>query len=221
MTRIKICGITDVETVSLCARLGVDFIGLVFAESRRRVTPEQALEITHHLLTMAKRPKLAGVFVNAPAYEVNTIAGHCHLDRIQLSGDEDEEYCRRIKQPLIRATRIDQTSVVGEVESRIAAARPRTIHLLDRRSEGVFGGSGEKFDWNILESLNQALPVIVAGGLTQENVEELILRYHPWGVDVSSGVETHGRKDPAKIMAFIRAVRQADAKLKGVKDATR
>ena len=221
MTRIKICGISDAETVDLCARLGVDFIGLVFVESRRRVTAEQALEITHHLLTMTKRPKLAGVFVNAPAYEINAIAGYCHLDRIQLSGNEDGDYCARIKRPLIGATRIDQTSVVEEIESRIAAARPRTIHLLDRRSEGVFGGSGEKFDWSILSDLNPALQVMVAGGLTPENVEELVLRYHPWGVDVSSGVETHGRKDPAKIVAFIRAVRQADAKLKGVKHATR
>lgn len=221
MTRIKICGITDVETVGVCTRLGADFIGLVFAESRRRVTPEQALEMTHHLLSLAKRPKLVGVFVNAPAYEINSIAEHCHLDRIQLSGDEDNDYCSRIKLPLIRATRIDQTSVVEEIQSRIAAANPYTVHLLDRHSEGIFGGSGEKFDWNILKDLNPALQIVVAGGLTPENVEELILRYHPWGVDVSSGVETHGRKDPAKIMSFVRAVRQADAKLKGVKDATR
>jgi phosphoribosylanthranilate isomerase len=221
MTRIKICGITDVETVSLCARLGVDFIGLVFAESRRRVTQEQALEMTHRLLTMAKRPKLAGVFVNSPAYEVNTIAEHCHLDRIQLSGDEDEDYCRRIKRPIIQATRVDQTSVVEEVESRIAAANPRTIHLLDCRSEEVFGGTGERFDWSILGGLNPVLRIMVAGGLTPDNVEELILSYHPWGVDVSSGVETNGRKDPVKILAFTRAVHQADAKLKGVKDAAR
>jgi phosphoribosylanthranilate isomerase len=159
--------------------------------------------------------------VNEPAYEVNRIAEYCHLDQVQLSGDEDEDYCRRIRRPLIRAMRIDQSTVVEEIQSRIAEASPRTIHLLDYRSAGVFGGSGERFDWNILGDLNPALQLIVAGGLTPENVEELILRYHPWGVDVSSGVETHGRKDPAKIMSFVRAVRQADAKLKGVKDATR
>ena len=221
MTRIKICGITDVETAGLCARLGVDFIGFVFAESRRRVTPEQAMEMTHHLLTLAKRPKLSGVFVNEPAYEVNRIAEYCHLDRVQLSGDEDDAYCSQINLPLIRATRVDQTSNIDKIQSRIAAANPRTIHLLDRRCAMVFGGTGEKFDWNILKDLNQTLKVIVAGGLTPENVEELILNYHPWGVDVSSGVETHGRKDPAKILAFIRAVRQADAKLKGVRDAAR
>jgi len=221
MTRIKICGITDVETASLCARLGVDFIGLVFAESCRRVTPEQALEMIHPLLTMAKRPKLSGVFVNEPAYEVNRIAEYCHLDRVQLSGDENEDYCRQIRQPLIRATRINQNSVAEEIQSRIAAANPRTIHLLDHLSAKVFGGSGERFDWKILSDLNPALQLMAAGGLTPENVEELILSYNPWGVDVSSGVDTHGRKDPSKILAFIRAVRQADAKLKGVRDAAR
>ena len=157
----------------------------------------------------------------APVCEVNRIAEYCHLDRVQLSGDEDEDYCRRIELPLIRATRIGPDSIFEEIESRIAAAKPSTIHLLDCHTEGLFGGSGEKFDWTILGALNPALPVMVAGGLTPENVEELILRFHPWGVDVSSGVETHGRKDPAKIMAFVRAVRKADAKLKGVKDATR
>ena len=221
MTRIKICGIADVETASLCARLGADYIGLVFAESRRQVTPEQAMEMTHHLLGLPRRPKLAGVFVNEPAYEVNRIAEYCRLDRVQLSGDEDVDYCSRIDRPLIRATRIGGDTSVEEIESRIIAARPRTIHLLDCRSAGGYGGSGEKFDWGILKDLDPVLPVAVAGGLTPENVEELILRYHPWGVDVSSGVETHGHKDPAKILAFIRAVRQADDRLKGVKNVTR
>ena len=221
MTRIKICGITDVETASLCARLGADFIGLVFAESRRRVTPERAMEMVHNLLTLPKRPKLVGIFVNAPAYEVNRTAEYCRLDRVQLSGDEDEDYCRRIERPLIRVTHVGRGSAVEEIEARIAAARPRTIHLLDRRAAESYGGSGETFDWDIMGGLNPALPVMVAGGLTPENVEELILRYHPSGVDVSSGVETHGHKDPAKMLAFIRAVRQADARLKGVNNAAR
>jgi phosphoribosylanthranilate isomerase len=117
--------------------------------------------------------------------------------------------------------RMNQNSVVEEIQSRIATGDPRTIHLLDNRSAGVFGGSGGRFDWTILAALNPAPPVIVAGGLTPENVEELIVRYKPWGVDVSSGVETLGQKDPAKILAFIHAVRQADASLKGVNNVAR
>jgi len=221
MTQVKICGITDVETAGLCARLGADFIGLVFADSHRRVTPEQAMEMTHHLFALPKRPKIVGIFVNAPAYEVNDVAAYCHLDRVQLSGDEDEDYCHRIERPLIQVTHIGQGRAVEEIESRIAAARPRTIHLLDRRSLEAYGGSGERFDWSILGELNPALPLMVAGGLSPENVGELIMRYHPWGVDISSGVETHGHKDPVKILAFIRTVREADARLKGVKDAAR
>jgi phosphoribosylanthranilate isomerase len=221
MTRIKICGITDVATATVCARLGADFIGMVLAESHRRVTPEQAMQMTHNLLALPKRPKLVGVFVNSPAYEVNRIAEYCRLDRVQLSGDEDEDYCRRIQRPLIQATRLGRGRAVEDIESRIAAARPRTIHLLDCRSAEAYGGSGERFDWSILGELNPALPLMVAGGLSPENVEELIIRYRPWGVDVSTGVETHGLKDPARIVAFIRAVRQADARLKGVNNATR
>ena len=221
MTRIKICGITDVGTVDLCRRLGADFIGLVFADSRRRVIPEQAMEMTHNLLALAKRPKLVGVFVNSPAYEVNRIADYCRLDRVQLSGDEDEKYCRLIERPLIRMTHISKETSADEIQSRMAASSPRTIQLLDVKSGDSYGGSGQSFDWKILAELNPALPVMVAGGLNPENVGELIMRYRPWGVDVSSGVETHGHKDPVKIMAFIRAVKEADAQLKGVKNAAR
>ncbi|MEN8615026.1 phosphoribosylanthranilate isomerase [Dehalogenimonas sp. THU2] len=221
MTHIKICGVTDVETATLCARLGADFIGLVFADSRRKVTPEQAMEITHHLLSLPRRPKLAGVFVNAPAYEVNRIAEYCRLDRVQLSGDEDEDYCRRIERPLIRATRVGEDTVIEEIESRISASPSNTLHLLDARSPEGYGGTGRSFDWELLAGLDTALPLVVAGGLSPENVGQLIMRYRPWGVDVSSGVETHGHKDPAKILAFIRAVRDAGARLRGVKNATR
>ncbi|AKG53264.1 phosphoribosylanthranilate isomerase 24 [Dehalogenimonas sp. WBC-2] len=221
MTRIKICGITDVETADLCRRLGADFIGLVFADSRRQVTPEKAMEMTYNLLALPKRPKLAGVFVNAPAYEVNRIADYCRLDRVQLSGDEDEDYCRLIEHPLIRMTHISNETSVDEIQSRMVVSQPHSIQLLDVKSSDSYGGSGKSFDWKILADLNPALPVMVAGGLSPENVGELIMRYRPWGVDVSSGVETHGHKDPVKIMAFIRAVKEADAKLKGVQDAAR
>ena len=218
MTHIKICGITDVETVAICGRLRAELIGLVFADSRRQLTPEQAMEITHHLLTQPRRPKLVGVFVNAPAYEVNQIAEYCHLDLVQLSGDEDDDYCRRIERPLIRAARIGGGTTVEEIESRIVASPSHTVHLLDVRSTDKYGGTGECFDWEILGGLNPALPVVVAGGLNPENVGELIMRYRPWGVDVSSGVESRGYKDPAKILAFIRAVREADTRLKGVQN---
>jgi phosphoribosylanthranilate isomerase len=220
MTQIKICGITDVETADLCRRLGADFIGLVFADSARQITPERAMLITHHLLNQPRRPKLVGVFVNAPAYEVNRIAEYCRLDRVQLSGDEDEDYCRRMDRPVVRALRVSQEATAEEIEARLTAG-PQQIHLVDARVSGRYGGSGERFDWELLAHLNPALPVMVAGGLNPENVGTLISRYRPWGVDVSSGVERHGHKDPAKIMAFIRAVREADAGLRGVNNAAR
>ncbi|PPD58452.1 phosphoribosylanthranilate isomerase [Dehalogenimonas etheniformans] len=218
MTRIKICGITDIEPASLCSQLGADFIGLVFAKSRRRVTEDQAKEITEYLLSQRRRPEIVGVFVNTPASEVNQIADSCHLDRVQLSGDEDEDYCRNIKTPIIKATRIVQGFKIPEIKTLTVAD---TIHLFDSGAHGLFGGSGKLFDWAALEGLDLSNQVIVAGGLTPENVEELVLRYHPWGVDVSSGVETNHRKDPKKIRDFISAVRKTDAKLKGAENVTR
>ena len=220
MTHIKICGVTDVETAALCGRLGADFIGLVFADSRRRVTPEKAVEITHHLLRQPRRPKLVGVFVNEPAYEVNRIAEYCRLDRVQLSGDEDDDYCARIERPVIRAVRIDEGTAVDEVAAGIIRAPAGRIHLLDARVEESYGGTGERFDWRLLEGFQPELSLMVAGGLTPENVGELIRRYRPWGVDVSSGVEKNGHKDPARILAFIRAAREAEAVLRGVTNGT-
>ncbi|XUX00792.1 MAG: phosphoribosylanthranilate isomerase [Dehalogenimonas sp.] len=221
MTRIKICGISNIETASLCARLRADFIGLVFAESRRRVTTEQAAEIIRCLISLQKRPEIVGVFVNTPASEVNQIVEDCHLDRVQLSGDEDEDYCQNVKTPIIKATRIIQGSQFPEIKSINAAKSDGTLYLLDSGVQGQFGGSGKRFDWAALEGLDLSNKVIVAGGLTPENVEELVLRYRPWGVDVSSGVETDRHKDPKKIRDFISAVRKADAKVKGAENVTR
>lgn len=221
MTQIKICGITDVETAELCRRLGADYIGLVFADSSRQITPERAMLITHYLLSQPRRPKLVGVFVNAPAYEVNRIAEYCRLDRVQLSGDEDDDYCRGMECSVIRAIRVDKDATVEEIEARVATGPVQSIHLVDARAAGRYGGSGECFDWKILGDLNPVLPVMVAGGLNPENVGELISRYRPWGVDVSSGVESHSQKDPGKIMAFIRTVREADARARGVNNAAR
>ncbi|ADJ25811.1 Phosphoribosylanthranilate isomerase [Dehalogenimonas lykanthroporepellens BL-DC-9] len=220
MTHIKICGVTDVETAALCGRLGADFIGLVFAESRRRVTPEKAMEITHHLLSQARRPRLVGVFVNEPAEEVNRIAEYCRLDRVQLSGDEDDDYCARIERPVIRAMRVGADTSVQEVVAGIIRAPAHRIHLLDARADDRYGGTGRVFDWQLLAGFGSELSLMVAGGLTPENVGELIRRYRPWGVDVSSGVEKNGYKDPASIRDFIREARQAEAVLRGVTDAT-
>jgi len=216
MTRIKICGITDKAPALAAVEAGANFIGLVFAPSHRRVTPAQAREIASAVKETSSGTKVVGVFVNAPAFQINEIADFCGLDVVQLSGHESWEYCRTIGNPFIKAIRIGRQSLEElcaelSAASKLLAGR-RFIILLDSQVEGKYGGTGEPFDWDLAREVTKSFPVIIAGGLDPNNVASLIERVSPWGVDVSSGVETGGAKDIAKIRAFIEAVRKADEK---------
>jgi phosphoribosylanthranilate isomerase len=214
MTRIKICGIRDKTPALAAVEAGADFIGLVFAPSQRQVSPAQAREIASAVKKSSDATKVVGVFVNAPSSQINELANFCALDWVQLSGDESWEYCREVVRPVIKAIRIDQQSpeeLYAELSagSKLLPAQ-EFITLLDSRVEGKYGGTGENFNWNLAQRVNKNFPVIIAGGLDPKNVARLIERVAPWGVDVSSGVETGGVKDTAKVRAFIEAVRRAD-----------
>jgi phosphoribosylanthranilate isomerase len=214
MTRVKICGIRDKTHAIAAVEAGADFIGLVFAPSKRRVIPAKAREIASAAKKSSDTTKVVGVFVNAPASDVNKIANFCALDWVQLSGDESWEYCREVFKPVIKAIRVGQQSS-EELYADLSAGGKllppqRFIALLDSRIEGKYGGTGESFDWNLAQQVAKRFPVIVAGGLNPRNVAQVIEAVAPWGVDVSSGVETGGVKDTAKIRAFIEAVRKVD-----------
>ena len=214
MTRIKICGIRDKTHALAAVQAGVDFIGLVFAPSQRQVSPALAREIASAVKKSNDATKVVGVFVNAPSSQVNELADFCALDWVQLNGDESWEYCRKVVRPVIKAIRIDRQSpeeLNADLSSgsRLLPAQG-FIALLDSRVEGKYGGTGESFNWNLAQKVAQGFPVIIAGGLDSKNVARLIKRVAPWGVDVSSGVETGGVKDTSKIEAFIGAVRKAD-----------
>ncbi|MFC1963947.1 phosphoribosylanthranilate isomerase [Chloroflexota bacterium] len=214
MTRIKICGIKEIEHAVAAAKNGADFIGMVFAISKRRITPEKAKLIAERVRDLPRRPALLGVFANAPAAEVNQIAEYCHLDRVQLSGEEPWQYCREIKLPVIKVMHVSARKTGLKIRKDIATGlklcpEKDFIYLLDSRSAGSYGGTGKTFDWQIAREIAARHQVIVAGGLNPGNVSQLIKEVSPWGVDVSSGVETKGRKDTAKIIAFINAVRAA------------
>ena len=216
MTRVKICGIRDKNHALAAVEAGADFIGLVFAPSKRQVTPTQACEIASAVKKSSDATKVVGVFVNAPASQVNEIADFCALDCVQLSGDESWEYCREVVEPVIKAIRIDQQSP-AELCAELSTGgkllpSQRFIALLDSQVEGKYGGTGKSFNWNLAQQVAKRFPVIIAGGLDPKNVARLIETVRPWGVDVSSGVETGGIKDIAKIKAFIEAVRKADEK---------
>jgi len=215
MTRVKICGIREKAHALAAIEAGADFIGLVFASSRRQVTPKQAGEIVNAAKSCSDTISTVGVFVNTPAPEVNTIADSCNLDWVQLSGDESWEYCREIVKPVIKAIRIRQEQTPEQILADLTRGAKiltpkKCLYLLDSELEGRYGGTGTTFDWTLARQAAEQFPVIIAGGLTPENVTQVIEMVTPWGVDVSSGVETGGVKDIAKIRAFIEAVRKAD-----------
>lgn len=213
MTRIKICGLSRVEDAIAAA--AADFIGLVFAPGQRQVSPDKARRLAEAFRRLSPVPEVVGVFVNSPVDEVNRIANFCLLDRVQLSGNEDGDYCRRIERPIIKVVHVTATTeadhILGELEAiRRLGLENEPVYMLDTRISGAFGGSGQVFDWRLAAATAARFPVVIAGGLSPDNVGQLIRQVRPWAVDVSSGVETNSHKDTAKIMNFIAAVRNAD-----------
>jgi phosphoribosylanthranilate isomerase len=238
MTLVKICGLREPRHAVAAADAGADFIGVVFAPSRRRVTVEQAQAIARALdsaqataeappvdaardalwfrqwahsiesLLGRKRPLLVGVFADAEPATINSIAESCGLDLVQLSGHEAWGMCLEIARPVIKALRV---SASASARSVLTTMRPGTaaLCLLDSDVRGVLGGSGETFDWGVAQGVAAKRPIILAGGLRPENVGEAVRVVKPWAVDVSSGVETDGLKDAAKIRAFIAAAKEA------------
>ena len=214
MTRIKICGIREEVHALAAVEAGADFVGFVFAPTRRQVSPAKARKIVDTVKKSSSAIKPVGVFVDTPASEIDRTVDFCGLDWVQLSGNESWEYCRQIARPIIKAIRIGQQlreEINAELTVGLKTLSPqRFITLLDSQVEGKYGGTGITFNWRLAQQVAKEFSVIIAGGLNPENVAQAIEIATPWGVDVSSGVETDGTKDIAKIKAFIEAVRRAD-----------
>jgi phosphoribosylanthranilate isomerase len=188
-----------VESGCAAVEAGADLIGFHFCSSLRRVTPEQALAVIEAL---PRRPRVVGVFIDQRAAEVDEIAGALGLDLVQLHGSEAPGYALRV--PVMKALKV-RDGVLPDT-----AAWPDPL-LLDSWSDDQRGGTGRSWNWELARPLLATRRVFVAGGLNPANVGEVVRRWRPYGVDVSSGVEARPRvKDGALIRAFVRAVREAD-----------
>lgn len=200
MTKIKICGLTRAIDIEYVNELKPEYIGFVFAKSKRRVTADQALEFTERL---NKEIKTVGVFVNESIETVKEIAHKAKLKVLQFHGDEDMHYIKSFKGfEVWKAVSINNERDLADIE------KYENIRLLlDSKVEGMQGGSGKTFDWNILKESNLEHKIILAGGLNCENIVEAMKLAQPYAVDVSSGVESNGAKDYEKIKEFIRKVR--------------
>jgi len=217
--RVKICGLRDAETALAVRDLPIDYIGFVFAPSRRRVTAEQAgavIRAVRGARSASPPPKFVGVFVNPDPDETAEVVRAAPLDGIQLHGTETPEMCRRFREELgvfVWKT-VPVEDAAGSLSLREAEKRLGPYEgavdgvVLDRPS----GGSGMTFPWEAIPvyrrwTSSRGIPLIVAGGLHAGNVGELLARHRPDVVDVSSGVETGGVKDPDKIRAFVGRVK--------------
>lgn len=204
-TRIKICGITRVEDALAAAGAGADAIGLVFyAKSPRHVTIDRAAEICAALPPFVTT---VGLFVDADAQSIDEVLANVPLDLLQFHGDETAAACARHGRPYIKAFRMRPGLDLRAEAGGYPGARGI---LVDTYRPGVPGGTGESFDWSQVPS-DLKTPIILAGGLSPENVASAVKRVRPWAVDVSGGVEASpGIKDSGRIADFIEAVRAAD-----------
>ena len=200
MTKIKICGLTRTEDIEMVNEFLPDYIGFVFAKSRRQVSAEQAKELKNKL-----RPaiKAVGVFVNEKPENIAEIANQGIIDLIQIHGDEDAAYCAQLRKltqaPIIKVVRVEREDDLAGIEEFDC-----DYYLFDTLSSKEYGGTGKAFDHSILHNKEIKKPFFVAGGLNQNNVAAAIEATKPFGVDTSGGVETDGVKDINKIKEFIK-----------------
>jgi phosphoribosylanthranilate isomerase len=214
VTRVKLCGVADPADARRVAELRVWALGMIFWPGSPRACPVEDAEAIG--AELHRKLELVGVFVNASLDEVAELADRCRLSMLQLHGDEGPAYCReaarRTGAKVMKAARVRDAAQVHDL------GRFHTdFHLLDAYSPRTPGGTGESFDWELARLHPGSPPVVLSGGLTPDNVGAAIQAGRPFAVDVASGTEASpGRKDPAKLTAFLRAVEAADTRLGAV-----
>jgi indole-3-glycerol phosphate synthase / phosphoribosylanthranilate isomerase len=198
--QVKICGLRTIDQLLTATDAGADLLGFMFYEpSSRYIQPQEAKELLETLEDGHITPDNVGIFVNKEAEYINDIAEQVGLHFVQLHGDESPDFCRRINRPVIKGLRLNRNTDLN----MIAKYNQTSWRILLDTPTVKWGGTGETHDWGLARTIAQQTPIFLAGGLTPENVAEAIQRVHPWGVDVSSGVEKNGNKDADKIRAFV------------------
>ena len=214
MTKIKICGIKTLDDALAAIDLGADLIGFNFYPKGPRYVEVGMCRNIMSKVRNIGRVTCVGVFVNASAGEIHATMDTCGLSLAQLHGDETVEFMESLQEKSFKAIRLsadsdtDLRKITDFAESRKGIA---PVLLIDALVKGVYGGSGVTADWDGAAELTKKYPLLLAGGLTPENVAEAVGRVKPWGVDVASGVESApGKKDPSRMKAFVQAVRNAE-----------
>ncbi|WP_163539803.1 phosphoribosylanthranilate isomerase [Gracilibacillus sp. YIM 98692] len=203
MVQVKICGLTNKEAIETAVEAGADFIGFVFARSKRQLTIKAASELADSVPSHVKK---VGVFVNESLKTIQEISDKVGLDYVQLHGDESPAFCREIEMPVIKAFQVTSRADLEQIVLYDCA-----YYLLDSPAGKYRGGNGETFDWAMTKDHDFLdKKIILAGGLHSDNIAEAIKEVSPIGVDVSSGVETEGKKDVNKIKTFIQAAKKGD-----------
>jgi phosphoribosylanthranilate isomerase len=213
-TKIKICGLRSAEASIVASDAGANYLGFNFVEGvRRQIQLTDAAQILTEYregINTPNRPGLVGLFRDQDVDQVNETARNLALDYLQLCGDEDAEYISKIELPVFKQLFVREGSTPSDVDEMVSPFLSDDHGIvLDSFTKGALGGSGKSFDWTSAEGVANREKVFLAGGLNPENVESAIKQLSPWGVDVASGVETDGVKDPARIRAFIEAARNA------------
>lgn len=211
--KIKICGLRTCESVQAATVAGTDLIGLVFyPPSPRYLQPSEADHLVAFVKTLPQPPRLVGLFVNTSLNDIQQAVEQYNLDYVQLSGDETLHEVKQIALPVIKTLRLPHNIEPSEALKRAAlfGELPNVTLLIDTHQIGSYGGTGTKGNWEIARQIARHYPTLLAGGLTPDNVGEAIEAVLPWGVDVSSGVESKpGLKDAAKITKFCSTVQQS------------
>ncbi|MBN19049.1 MAG: N-(5'-phosphoribosyl)anthranilate isomerase [Chloroflexi bacterium] len=214
MPRVKICGIKETEHAIYASKLNVDYLGFVFVENvRRQLTQDTAYELIENYreFTLRESPSLVGLFANQSLKFVNDTVRKCKLDMVQLCGAESLDFCKLIDVPVIKQIKVDKELIKNKskiIDSIIEVINYGSIPILDHSERGKLGGTGHSFDWSVIEGLSVEYDFILAGGLNPSNVRQAIRKVNPWGLDVSSGIETNGVKDKTKILEFINKIRE-------------